>query len=200
MKFICIILCLVASLTVTSAELISNPGFETGDLTDWSSFGMGWRTGTGADAFSGTYGLVCDILDSDVGENWRGVYQNVSVTEGLTYNAGVYIRAVSVNDSASWFELQWLDSGGGVISQLQSASVTSDQAFTYMGLGTIVAPAGATDASVRGIVNMVTLPTPGDSDFHIFDDFTMTVIPEPGSMALLSIGALALVLRRRQRK
>lgn len=204
MKSICRILCLAAALmavaTVAPANIISNPGFESGDLTDWNTFGLGWRIATGADALSGTYGLVCDILDSHVGENWRGVYQNVPITAGTTYSAGAFIRAVSVDVSSSWFELQWLDGDGGVISQLQSAAVVGDQAFTYLGVGAVVAPAGAVQASVRGIVNMTTLPTGGDGDFQIFDDFNMTAVPEPGSLALLAVGSLVLGLRRRRRK
>ena len=199
-RLLCLAVALMATATVASANIISNPGFESGDLTDWSTFGLGWRTAAGADALSGTYGLVCDVLDSQTGENWRGVYQNVSVTAGTTYSAGVFIRAVSVDVSSSWLELQWLDSENNVISQLQSISVASDQAFTYMTVGAAVAPAGAVQASVRGIVNMTTLPAAGNSDFHIFDDFNMTAIPEPGSLALLTIGALGLGLRRRLRK
>ena len=191
---------LLAAATLASANLITNPGFESGDLTGWSTFGLGWRTATGADALSETYGLVCDVLDSHTGENWRGVYQNVPVSAGMAYNAGVYVRAVSVANSASWLELQWLDSGGGVISQLQSSTVTSDQAFTYMGLSSVVAPVGAVNASVRGIVNMTALPPGGDGDFHIFDDFNVAAVPEPSSLALLAVGSLALGLRRRLRK
>lgn len=148
--------------------VLGNWGFETGDFTSWSSFGQGWRISTGADAFSWTYGAVCDVLTTDVDE-WRGVFQNVAVTEGLTYAAGVYIRAVAVESSESWLELQWLDNTGGVISQLTTPEVTSDQPFLLSNLHNIVAPAGAVTASVRAVVHMSS--TPVDSpDFHIFDE------------------------------
>ena len=193
----------LAFATAASAQSVTNPGFESGDLSGWSTFGLGWRIGTGDDAHDGTYGFVCDILDTHVGEEWRGVYQSVSVTGGETYDAGVWIRSVSVSSSASWFELQWLDSGGSPISQLQSSSVTADQAFTYMGLTGAVAPLNAVSASIRGIVHMESLPASGDSDFHIFDDFSIvpqSAIPEPGTLFLIATGAIGLVARRRKQR
>lgn len=153
----------------TASGGVVNPGFETGDLTGWLTFGQGWRTGVGADAYTGEFGLVNDVLTNDA-DNFRGVFQSVPVIEGERYSAGVYIRAVNIESSESWFELQWLDSGGGIIDQLQSAHVAADQPFTLMAMDDAIAPAGAVTASVRGIVFMPT-PPPEDADFHIFDDF-----------------------------
>ena len=203
-KFLHILLvasCAMLAASGAWANLTDNPGFETGDLTDWSTFGLGWRTSTGDDAYESTYGLVCDVLDWHTGEEWRGVYQTIPVTAGLTYDAGVYIRTVSVDTSISFLELQWLDGVGGVISQLQSSTVNGNQPFTLMDISDAVAPAGAVEASLRGIVQMQSLPTSGDSDFHIFDNFTLTAqaVPEPATLTLLALGAAGLVLRRRSR-
>lgn len=158
-----------------AANPIDNPGFETDGLSGWSTFGLGWRTSSGEDALSGSMGAVNDVLAADTDE-WRGVYQNVPITAGATYSAGVSIRAVNIHVSSSWFELQWLDGEGGVIEQLQSPWVTADQAFTPANLEGVVAPPGAVSASVRGIVH---LPTPpGDeAEFHIFDDFFLRSKP-----------------------
>lgn len=149
--------------------VLNNWGFETGNFSGWSTFGQGWRTSTGADAFTFTYGAVNDVLTTDVDE-WRGVFQNIPVREGLTYAAGVYIRAVGVESSESWLELQWLDGSGGVISQQSTPAITADQPFLLSSLHNLIAPAGAVTASVRGIVHMISAPVDGP-DFHIFDEF-----------------------------
>ncbi len=166
-----------------------NPGFEDEEnpLEGWETFGVGWRTGGGDDARSGQYGLVNDVLDWQVGEEWRGVFRSVPVTGGETYSAGVFIRAVSANHSESWFELQWLDDVGDIIDQLQTPPVTSDQPFTYTALENIVAPANAVAASIRGIVHMTDVPTADDADFHIFDDFFMVLEAEPEPEPILEI-------------
>lgn len=178
---------------VATADLI-HPGFENGDLSNWATFGQGWRIGGGGDAYSGSYGAVNDVQTSD-GDNWRGIFQNVAVTEGGTYTAGVFIRAVNVENSTSWFELQWLDAGNSVIGQEQSSFVTSDQAFTFMGVTDVVAPVNAVSASIRGIVFMPSPPA-GDTDYHIFDDFS--IVPEPGTLSMMILGAFGLVILRRR--
>ena len=179
---------------VASADLI-NPGMEVGNLSAWSIFGQGWRISGGGDANSGSYGAVNDVQTTD-GDNWRGLFQSVLVTAGQTYTAGVFIRAVNVENSVSWFELQWLDNDNNVISQLQSTSVTSDQPFTFMGVTDVVAPGNSVSASMRGIVFMPSPPT-GDTDFHIFDDFS--IVPEPGTLVMMVIGMAGIVMRRGSR-
>ena len=165
----------MATTTLCSAELLSNRGFETGDFTDWATFGQDWRISTGADAFSGTCGAVNDVLTSNVDE-WRGVVQNVPVVAGETYAASVYIRAMNIENSASWLEIQWLDAGGTLIKQLQSSRVEADQPFTPVELPAMIAPAGAVTASIRGIVHM-TAPPATNTEFHSFDEFSFVQLP-----------------------
>jgi hypothetical protein len=160
---------MICAVTVSASAGVQNPGFETEDFSGWLTFGQGWRISSGGDAFSGSFGVVNDVTTSDV-DGFRGLFQNIPVNAGASYNAGVYIRTVNVESSESWFELQWLDVNGGIIDQLQSAHVTTNQPFTLMALGEVVAPAGAVTASVRGIVFMPAAPA-GDTDFQIFDDF-----------------------------
>lgn len=174
--YLCTAVFLIGATTVSAGDLqMSDPGFESGDLAGWSTFGQGWRISTDEDAQSGSSGAVNDVLASDADE-WRGVYQNIPIAPGKTYSAEVSIRAVNVHTSSSWLELQWLDKNGKVISQLQSPPVTEDQPFSVMELEHVYAPPGTVSASVRGVVNMSAKPE-SDAEFHIFDDFRIRTSP-----------------------
>lgn len=157
-------------------DLVSNRSFETGDFSGWSAFGQGWYIGTGADAHSGADGAANAVSASE-SDNYRGLSQNVPVTAGKTYTGSVHIRAVNVRSSESWFEVQWLDTNGGLITQTQSVHVVADQSFTPVQLTDLIAPAGAVTASVRGIIYM-SAPPASDADYHVFDDFSFIAQPD----------------------
>ncbi|NLG35179.1 MAG: hypothetical protein GX548_07485 [Lentisphaerae bacterium] len=169
------ILSLAAGLALATsaayANLLHNPGFENGDLAGWETFGLGWRLGTGDDAYMGTHGLVCDILPEHEHENWRGVFQNVPVTAGQVYTADVEIRTVNIHGSSSWLELQWIDADGFILDQMQTLWVTIDQPFATARFEQVIAPPGAVTASIRGVIFMETAPSEGSPEFHVFDNF-----------------------------
>lgn len=180
--------------TGAMGNLLTNPGFEAGDSSGWVLFSesQNWRvTDWPGDQHSGTYGMVNDVLASG-GDEWRGIYQMVSVVAGQNYDYFAYQRAAGVESdmSESFLELQWLNSSGGMIDQWQAAHVTVDQDWTLMGANNIMAPVGAVTASVRFIVHA--MGTPADTDWHIADDFTFAAsIPEPTTAMLVGLGAFS---------
>lgn len=181
---------------------LTNPGFETGDFSGWSTFGDGWRTSAwGGDVHTGAWGIVSDVTHDSFGSTWRGVFQNVPATAGETYSGGVWLHTAGLPvpaHSESWFEVQFLDGGNVVLGQYQSAHVTADQAYAWMGVSSMVAPAGTVQASVRGIVYSFGDPGVGATEYHVFDDFAFAVVPEPASAGLVAaMAAVALVRRRR---
>ncbi len=190
---------LLGTVSPGLSNLLTNPGFETGDLSGWSTFGTGWRISTfGDDVNSGTNGLVNDILSDSAG--FKGVNQEVAVTGGAAYDASVALRTVSLeNDEVeAWLEIQWFDSSSGLISQDETLPhISSDQPYTQASLSAITAPVNAVTASVRGIIHVTVDQT--DSDFVTWDDFSFQQIPEPSTGALVGLAALmgAAGLRRR---
>ncbi|MBN1270452.1 MAG: PEP-CTERM sorting domain-containing protein [Kiritimatiellae bacterium] len=192
-------------LSGAQANLLVNPGFETGDFTGWSPGTTGWRASDyAADTYGESlWGAVDDVLPEHdpATQDWRILDQLVSVIEGRSYSGGVYIRAalVEADASESWFEVQWLNGLGETMWGFGygTAHVTADQDFTYAGMTDMIAPAGAVQASVRGVVHM--LSQPDDADYHVFDDFDFDeTIPEPTTLTLIGAAlGVVTILRRR---
>jgi len=170
MKKVTLALGLVMTMTLCSqAALLSNSGFESNKLNPWVTFGQNWRMGSGNDAHTGSHGVINDILTTDV-DDWRGVYQEVPVVAGKTYEGGVWVRGVTIGDSEAFFEIQFLNLSGVLLSQHQSDKVTINQDFSFMEIQNLVAPPNAVTASIRGIVFMRKAPL-ADPGMYIFDDF-----------------------------
>jgi len=184
-------------------NLLTNPGFEDGDFTGWTLFSesQNWRvTDWPGDQYSEDYGVVNDVLPSG-GDEWRGIYQIIPVTAGVSYDYMAYQRAANVelDVSESFLELQWLNFEGGMIEQWQSTHVVADQDWTLMGSQNLVAPVGAVSASVRFIVHA--MGTPEDTDWHVMDDaYFAESIPEPTTAALMLGGLLLFGARLIRRK
>jgi hypothetical protein len=74
--------CVEASPTMAATNIVQNPGFETGDLTDWT--GHGWQIFSGSEGIApneGNYyaGAPCTSDDP------RDLSQSLATTTGETY-------------------------------------------------------------------------------------------------------------------
>jgi hypothetical protein len=160
---------------VSGNNLADNWGFETGDFSDWTTWGQGWRIAQHhiEDVHSGTYGVVNDVVTNNHVDPFRGVHQDFPCSPGDVFMASVYIRAVSLENSQSYLELQFLDAAGEPVQTFEGTHVTEDQPFTLATLSA-TAPAGSVTASVRGVVWVVdTNAVMESNDYHIFDDFCL---------------------------
>lgn len=170
----------LAMAAPASAARLRNPGFETGDFTFWQFHGEGWRPSTfSRDSRRGIYGAVNDVWTNGVDE-FRVIHQEMKVKPGKAYWAGVWLRAVCIEGTESFLEVQFMDRDGNVLQQFQSEHVTKDQDHTFMTIDRMVAPEGSRSASVRGVVHLVTQPV-HDTDFHVFDNFELREITGPSS-------------------
>lgn len=186
-----VIIALLAAPLAGFANLLTNPGFENGDLSGWSIWDGGWRATTwGDDIHSGSWACVDDVTSAD--GDWRGLYQQVAVTEGVSYDFTGWMRAASVTaGNESWLEIQWFNASGGQISQWQATHLTADAGYAQFGSNNIVAPIGAVTANVRAIVHRGTVPS--DTDYFIFDDLAFDqTVPEPSMLGLIGLGVVLL--------
>ncbi|MFH1183693.1 MAG: glucoamylase family protein [Chloroflexota bacterium] len=167
------LLVMLTSVSGFAANMLVNPGLETADSAGWAAWGFGWRLGSASDAYSGAFGLVDDVLPSDPpSESWRGFNQNFPISSGEVFTPSAYIRAVAIESSEAWLEVQFLNAANAVLSQYQSVHVTADQPFTPATVNSVTSPPNAVTISVRAIVHMSAPPT-NDPDFFIFDDFQL---------------------------
>lgn len=169
-KELVVAMALCAVVQAASGAALKNDGFETGGFDAWQMAGDGWRiSGFKPDAYRGKYGAVNDVPVGGGGE-YRIIHQTIKCAPGKTYEAGVWVRAVSVEGTESFIEIQFLDKGGAVLKQYQSRRVKEDQGFTLLTIENALAPDKTYAVSVRGVVH-VSKPPEVDPDFHIFDDF-----------------------------
>ena len=107
--------------TVKHGELVANPGFETGELRSWSSWGSGVATADTA-ARSGTYGVTLNPGDG-------GVEQ---VIEGLKVNTTYTLRGwgkVEARDDAVKVGVKAY--GGAEIIETLSSTTYTQAAITF---------------------------------------------------------------------
>ena len=189
------------AVRANSLNLLTNPGFETGDFSGWTVSGTSPNFGvatagtaiTGGDfgpqsvsVLSGTYAgyaVVCDTFGlgtcspSGDSEDYLDLSQVVSVTPGATDTASFWFQT-SINVGVDGFSI--LVDGTPI-----ALTITGANPAYSMVSGTFT----TTDATPTIGFHIQASGT-GD-DAVSFDDFSVTT-PEPSSMLLLGTGLLGL--------
>ncbi|MCU0316873.1 MAG: PEP-CTERM sorting domain-containing protein [Fimbriimonadaceae bacterium] len=135
------------------------------------------------------------------------LYQDVAGTAGLIYTLTGWAGAEANYMAAdSVFALEFLNGSGSVIgSSILSLTPTlqtpNNLAFNYK-LYTVTGTAPTGTATVRARISMIDgMANPaGGGQAFVVDDFTLTAVPEPMTMAALGLGALVIARRRRMKK
>ena len=178
MKRWVVIAALLAVVTSAPAAKLKNSGFETGSWQDWQCDGEGWRMSNyGRDSRRGIYGAVNDVW-TNASTEFRVLHQRVKAQPGKVYKASVELRAVCVEGSESFLEIQFMDKNGSVLQQFQSDHVKRDQEFKQVIVRGMTAPQGTYQVSIRGVVFLYSLPVQ-NTDFHVFDNFDFRPDDEP---------------------
>lgn len=208
---------LFAAAPIASANLLTNPSFETPDASggdvpagDWTD----WEKVSGA---AGQYAITDDIaartgdqvlrIQAPTGTNFAMVRQTVAVTAGELYKFSAYVFNSSATPLAADYitniNIFFTDINGQQIDSFASGSFDSttlpQDAWTLLSTQG-VAPVGSVAAQLR-----ITVRKPGgggstsDNRILYFDDASFTLVPEPasGGLALLGLGGLAMLSRRR---
>jgi len=205
---------LMASVTAFGQNLVTNPGFELppDTTTNVDNTVTGWNLllDTSRAQF---YNHTPGALPAAQGGGWSlwlktfeaaggGATQDVPVVAGQPYTLTAQMlfepSYPNIPGIDTFLQLQFKDGGTAVgspdVLHILPTAVTADKTWSPFSI-TGTAPAGATQVEAEiGWANGSAVP---GQQGAFADDVTLTTIPEPASLCLISVCGAALLIRRR---
>ena len=209
MKKLLIALVVVAIASVAQAELLATWTFANGASTVATEAGA-------ANIDQVTFGeltrvnlvTASTLANQFAANNWTAAANGISLA--VTVNAGYEIADATIgvgglNGSGTGPRtLQWSLNGSDVVDGTWTVALSSGSSVTTpIAVGTI--GAGTNTLFLRSTGGQVSTPSADPAtagSARLLNNLTMsgTIIPEPATMSLLGLGALALALRRKMSK
>jgi PEP-CTERM motif len=181
-KKILLIIAVFASVALTArANLVTNPGFETGSFSGWTQFG---DTGFTAVAPSSPGGIP---PHSGNFLAYFGPFSDGGIQQTLTGPAGAY----SVD---FWLAADGGDGGDYINVTLNGTSIYMAPGSGGFGFTHIIAAGSSATPNPVLAFHFINVPSYWD-----LDDVNAVVVPEPGTLGLIALGGLGLVAALRKR-
>ncbi len=124
-------------------NLVTNPGFETGNTSGWFSFGSPTLAVETSQVHSGSY--ACLVTNRTA--TWNGIAQSFvgALQSGQNYNVSAWVRLVNGGNQTMQLTMQKTDGSGTSYAAIASGSVASTAwtqlsgQYTYNPSGTVTA-------------------------------------------------------------
>jgi len=97
----------VCAGAIIAEELLSNGGFETGDLTDWSTNAPDQIAALSDTPQEGSYYIQVTGLPEDAGDTDIGLAQTFSLTSGESYTFSGYYRIDQPRETGNWRSVEF---------------------------------------------------------------------------------------------
>ena len=182
MNRILLMIVVVASgaLSARAQNLVVNPGFETGDFTGWTQWGDTSATGvTSGFQHSGSFAAYFGPVFSD-----GGIDQTIATTVGQVYNVSF-----------------WLDNRDTLANNRFSASFAGVTILSLTNSGPFSYTQYSMDITATSSSSLLHFSTYNPPSYWDLDDVDVhAVVPEPGTLGLIALGALGLVGAVRKRR
>jgi glucuronoarabinoxylan endo-1,4-beta-xylanase len=164
----------IVSVSGRAQNLVTNPGFETGDTTGWFAFGPPTISVETSQVHSNTYACLVTNRTS----TWNGIAQSfVGVLQpNQTYDVSAWVRLVSGASQTMQLTMQKTDAGGTSYTPIGSGSVSSS-GWTQLSGQYTYNPSGA----VSTLTFYAEVPSSATAAYYI-DDVNLsggTIISNP---------------------
>ena len=194
-----IALAATATTGLAGIELATNGGFETGDTSGWESFPTANSTfNVTSDANSGSF--AAEVFNNDAAAGAVVKQANLGIGQvniGDTVTVSFALKGEGAAGGVAFAEFFTEIDGGGVSTSqfLGDApfALTSDwTTYTYD-----ILISGDVSGGVTLQFAAVTGGAPGSTSVLFIDDVSISVVPAPAGAALLGMGGLVAMRRRR---
>jgi hypothetical protein len=179
-QFVC------AASAVQAQNLVTNPGFETGDFTGWTVTGTNFSVDSGVGhtgTFAASFGEVAPAVDD--------LSQTLATQSGQQYTLTFFAQTPEFNNPPGSPNALSVFFGGNLISG--PFTVPDDPGYQKYSF----------TVTATSTTSLLHFAVSNDPDFTQLDDISVVAaVPEPGSLALLMgmTGAGFLMGRRRSHK
>jgi hypothetical protein len=180
-------LLVLAASSVQAQNLVTNPGFETGDFTGWTLTGGTYSEVDSGIGHDSDYAASLGNIPPDTVE----LSQTLSTQVGQAYQVSFFAQTPEFgnppgtpNSLTVYFDGNWVD---GPFTVPETLDYHVFEAYSYR------VTASSSSALLRFVVS-------NDPDYTQLDDISVTAVPEPGTLALLLAGGCGGIWLRRRRR